>query len=106
MQIQVRHDEHVKGDKGGWISRTVEDGLERYSDQITTVEVHLADEDGPKNSDGDIRATVEVRVKGRDPIAATSHAGDVGTALEAALGKIVRMLDSSLGRVRDPHSNL
>ena len=106
MQIQIRHDENVKGDKNGWITATVEDALSRYGEQITTVEVHLADEDGPKNSDGAIRASVEARVAGFDPIAATSHGDDVGTALEAALAKIVRMLDGKLGRVRDHHSNL
>jgi len=105
MQIQIRHDEHVQGDKNGWIETTVQGALERYGEQITTVEVHLADENGPKNSDGDVRATVEARVGGFPPIAATSHGDDVGTALEAALDKIVRMLDDKLGRVRDHHAN-
>jgi ribosome-associated translation inhibitor RaiA len=106
MQIQIRHDENVQGDKNGWITSTVQDVLGRYGEQITTVEVHLADENGPKNSDGDIRATVEARAAGFGPVAATSHGNDIGTALEAALDKIVRMLDSALGRVRDHHANL
>jgi ribosome-associated translation inhibitor RaiA len=103
MQIQIRHDEHVQGDKNGWVTSTVEDALARYREQITTVEVHLADENGPKHTDGDIRATVEVRPAGFNPIAATSHGNDVGTALEAALEKVTRMLDNTLGRVRDHH---
>jgi len=106
MQIQIRHDENVRGDKNGWIAQTVEDVLSRYGEQITTVEVHLADEDGPKNSDGAIRATVEARPAGFGPIAATAHGDDVGTALEAALAKVARMLDGTLGRVRDHHANL
>ena len=106
MQVQIRHDENVQGDKNGWIETTVRGALERYGDQITTVEVHLADEDGPKNSDGAIRATLEVRVGGFPPIAATSHGDDVGVSLEAALDKILRMLDDKLGRVRDHHANL
>ena len=106
MQIQIRHDEHVRGDKNGWIETTVQGALERYGEQITTVEVHLADENGPKNSDGDVRATIEARAAGFGALAATSHGNDVGTALEAALDKIVRMLDDKLGRVRDHHANL
>jgi ribosome-associated translation inhibitor RaiA len=106
MQVQIRHDENVQGDKNGWIASTVQGALDRYGDQITTVEVHLADEDGPKNSDGAIRATIEVRAAGFPPMAATSHGDEVGVALDGALDKIVRMLDDKLGRVRDHHANM
>ncbi len=105
MQVQIRHDENLRGDKNGWMAATVEDALERYGEQITTVEVHLADEDGPKNSDGAIRCSLEVRVAGFKPIAATAHANDIGTALETALTKISRHLDSQFGRVRNVHAN-
>lgn len=106
MQIQIRHDENVRGDKNDWIAGTVTGALERYGEQITTVEVHLADEDGPKNSDGAIRATVEVRPAGFNPLAATHHGDDVAVALDGALEKVLRMLDDKLGRVRDHHANL
>ncbi len=105
MQIQIRHDAYVQGDKNDWIAQTVEGTLERYRDQITTVEVHLADEDGPKHSDGAIRATVEVRPAGFKPSAATSHGDDIAAALDSALDKVLRILDSQLGRVRDHHAN-
>jgi len=105
MQIQIRHDHNVQGDKHGWISATVEGVLERYGEQITTVEVHLADEDGPKNSAGAIRCSLEVRPAGFKPIAATAHGDDVGMAVEAALAKVERILESQLGRVRDVHAN-
>jgi ribosome-associated translation inhibitor RaiA len=105
MQVQVRHDENLRGDKSGWISSTVEGVLARYGEQITTVEVHLADEDGPKNSDGAIRCSIEVRPAGFNPLAATAHGDDVGMALDGALVKIERMLDAQLDRIRDAHRN-
>lgn len=105
MQIQIRHDEHVQGDKNTWITSTIQDALERYGEQITTVEVHLADENGPKYADGTIRATIEVRPAGFSPIATTSHGNDVGGAVEAALDQIVRQLDTKLDRARDPRAN-
>jgi ribosome-associated translation inhibitor RaiA len=67
--------------------------------------VHLADENGPKNAEGDVRASVEVRAAGFKPIAASSHGNDVGTAVEAALEKVLRMLEDKLGRVRDHRAN-
>ena len=106
MQVQVRHDDNLPGDRNDWIANTVEGALERYADQITTVEVHFADEDGPKNADGTIRCTIEVRPAGFNPLAVTSHSSDMPGALDGALEKIERMLDSQLGRVRDHHANL
>ena len=105
MQVQIRHDENLPGDRNDWIARTVEGALERYS-EITTVEVHFADEDGPKNADGAIRCTIEVRPAGFKPLAATSHGSDMPGALDGAIEKVERMLESELGRVRDHHANL
>jgi ribosome-associated translation inhibitor RaiA len=106
MQVQVRHDENLPGDRNDWIAGTVEAALERFGAQITTVEVHFADEDGPKNAEGAIRCTIEVRPAGFPPFAVTSHSSDMPSALDGALEKIERKLDSQLGRVRDHHANL
>ena len=106
MKVQVRHDDNLPGDRNEWIARTVEGALARYGEQITTVEVHFADEDGPKNAEGTIRCTIEARPAGFDPIAVTAHSSDMVGALDAALDKIERMLDGKLGRVRDHHANL
>jgi ribosome-associated translation inhibitor RaiA len=93
MQVQIRHDANVRGDKNGWIEDTVRGALERHGEQITTVEVHLADEDGPKTSDGAIRCSLEVRIAGLSPLAVTAHGDHVGGAVEAALEKIERQLE-------------
>lgn len=106
MQVQVRHDDNLPGDRNAWITRTVEGALARYGTQITTVEVHFADEDGPKNADGAIRCTIEARPAGFEPLAVTAHGSEMAGALDGALEKIERMLDSQLGRVRDHHANL
>ncbi|MBA3818480.1 MAG: HPF/RaiA family ribosome-associated protein [Deltaproteobacteria bacterium] len=101
MDIQIRHDENIPGDRNDRIAAIVEDVLSRHSQQITTVEVHLADENGPKNADGDIRCSIEVRLAGRKPTAVTHHASDVMTAVDQCAEKLVRSLDHQLGRVRD-----
>ncbi|MBA3398157.1 MAG: HPF/RaiA family ribosome-associated protein [Deltaproteobacteria bacterium] len=101
MQIQIRHDGNTPGDRNQRISGIIEDVLARHSDQITTVEVHLADEDGPKNADGAIRCTIEVRLAGRKPTAVTHHASDVMSAVDQAAEKVLRALDHQLDRSRD-----
>ena len=101
MNIQIRHDDNIPGDINDRLVPIIQEALGRYSDQITTVEVHLADENGPKKSDGDIRCTIEVRVENRKPTAVTANANDVWAAVDAAADKMVKKLDSDIGRIRD-----
>ena len=101
MDIQIRHDDNIPGDINERLTPIVRDVLSRYSDQITTVEVHLADENGPKHADGDVRCTIEARVEGRKPTAVTSRANDVYTAVNAAAEKMLKKLDTDLGKLRE-----
>ena len=101
MDIQIRHDHNLPGDINERLVPIIQDVLSRYSSQITTVEVHLADENGPKTADGDIRCTIEARVENRKPTAVTAHANDVYAAVDAAAEKMRKKLDSDLGKLRD-----
>jgi ribosome-associated translation inhibitor RaiA len=103
MQVLVRHDSTIEGsDKLTDMTATaIQDVLARFAENITTVEVHYADENGTKSAGADIRCTVEVRFEGRKPVAVTHHASDLPVALEAAAEKMARMLESQLGRIRD-----
>jgi ribosome-associated translation inhibitor RaiA len=103
MQIQVRHDDHITGGERltERVTASVEGVLDRYRNQITSVEVHLADENGPKSGGDDVRCTIQVRMEGRPPTAVTHHASDLDVAVDAAAEKILRMLDHQLGRLRD-----
>lgn len=103
MQVHVRHDDTIQGNQRliEMTTATIEAVLERHAAHITTVEVHFADENGPKVGGDDIRCSIEVRFEGRKPIGVTHHAGDLSVALERAAEKISRMLDHQLGRIRD-----
>lgn len=100
MQVLVRHDDTIQGSERliALATATVEGALDRFADQITTVEVHLADENGKKAGGDDIRCTIEVRVNGRAPSAVTHHASALEVALEACADKMARSLDHQLGR--------
>jgi len=103
MEVHVRHDDNIQGSErlSTIVTAAVEGGLERFRDQITTVEVHLADENGAKTGGDDIRCTVEVRVEGRPPVAVKHHASNLEVAVDAAVDKMARMLDSQLGKQRE-----
>lgn len=103
MQIQVRHDDTIQGGErlNELTYATIEAALDRFAREITTVEVHYADENGKKSGGDDIRCTIEVRFEGRKPTAVTHHASDLTVAVEAAADKMARSLEHQLGRIRE-----
>lgn len=103
MQIHVRHDDTIQGSErlSTQVEASIESALGRFGEQITTVEVHFADENGKKIGGDDIRCSIEVRFAGRKPIGISHHANDLLIALDAAAEKMASVLDGQLGRIRD-----
>jgi ribosome-associated translation inhibitor RaiA len=103
MKIQLNTDVHIDGNEAlaAQISATVEQALDRFSEHITRVEVHLADVNGGKRGQKDHRCMLEARLEGRQPVAVTEHAATLEQAVEGAAQKLVRLLDSTLGRLNE-----
>jgi ribosome-associated translation inhibitor RaiA len=103
MNVLVRHDDTIRGSDRltEMTIATIESTLARFVENITTVEVHFADENGTKSGGDDIRCSIEVRFEGKKPVGVTHHASDLEVALEAAAEKMARMLDHQLGRIRE-----
>lgn len=77
----------------------IDDGLSRYSHQITRVEAHLTDVDGNKDGPNDKRCMLEARVEGRPPIAVTNTADTHEQAVNGAVDKLMASLDTIIGRL-------
>lgn len=101
MLVQVTTDNHLAGtdDLSAFVETTLGSSLARYGDQIMRVEVHLADENSHKNGQGDKRCTLEARLKGLDPVAATGNGDNVDQAIEEATDKLLKALDARVGRL-------
>jgi ribosome-associated translation inhibitor RaiA len=107
MQIQINTDHNISGQDALTtnISNTVEDALSRFSDHITRIEVHLSDANSArKGGNDDMRCLIEARLKGQQPIAVTEHAATVGVAVGNATGKLSRLIENTLGRLRDKNN--
>lgn len=76
----------------------MDDTLAHLSERISRIEVHLADEDGHKHGEDDVRCTMEARVEGRQPTAVKHHASSVEEAVDGAAEKLRRSLERKLGR--------
>jgi ribosome-associated translation inhibitor RaiA len=104
MQIQVNTGHNIEGHKAlaAQVSGVVESALRRFSDRITRVEVHLSDENSDKKVGHDaMRCMMEARLEGRQPIAVTYQAASLDEAVDGAADKLTRMIESTLGRLRD-----
>ena len=103
MQIQVNTDDNVDGQEE-WIWRIeseLRDTLARFTDQITRIEVHLSDENAGKAGRNDKRCLMEARLAGRRPEAVSHRAESLEEAFRGASGRLMRSLESTLGRLSE-----
>ena len=104
MQIQINTDRNIEGREAlaAQVSRVVESTLSRISDHITRVEVHLSDENSDKKGgDNNMRCLMEARLQGRQPAAVTHQAATLNQAVDGAADELARLIESTLGRLRD-----
>lgn len=78
-----------------WVHRKLVGAFRRYGSNMTAVEVHFEDVNGPKHGAADARCVMEARVNGRSPIAVQARADDLYGAIDAAS----RKLDAAIARV-------
>jgi ribosome-associated translation inhibitor RaiA len=101
MLVRVTRDNHIRGREE--LQRDVETSLEsalrRFGPQVTRIEVHLADENSHKGGNSDKKCTLEARLAGLQPVAATSNGASLDQAFDGALDKLVALLERKLGRL-------
>ncbi|MDA3962708.1 MAG: hypothetical protein PF961_18130 [Planctomycetota bacterium] len=103
MHIQFNTDSSIDGTDGLFdhIRPQLEKALERFAAHITRVEIHLTDSNAEKGGEDDVRAVVEVRREGKQPLAVTNHGPNPILAAIGAAEKAARALASDQGKARD-----
>ena len=103
MQIQINTANNVEGREAlvGDLELTVRDGLSRFEERLTRVEVHVGDKDGPAHGGADKTCVIEARPSGLAPVTVTDEAGSISQAASRALGKLVTALDRTFGKLSD-----
>ena len=103
MQININTDKTIERHQGldDHVQSVVKAAVQRFSDHITRIEVHLSDENSQKSVDGGNRCLLEARVTGYQPIAVSDHSVHLHQAISGAADKLKRAIDSALGRLHD-----
>ena len=106
MQVQVNTSNGIenKDTLERWASDFLNDALDRFRQDITRVEVQLRDTSSGKNSGDDKRGTLEARIAGHDPVAATHHAASQDEAFRGATQRLIHLLEHTLGKL-DRHQH-
>ena len=101
MQIQINSDHHIVAspELATRIQSLVRDTLDRYSDRITRVEVHLNDLNSVKSGNNDKRCLMEARLSGLGPVDVNHEADNVELAIDGAMEKLERAIEHKLGKV-------
>jgi ribosomal subunit interface protein len=107
MQIQINTDHNIEVNEAlaTRISGLVEKALSRFSEHVTRVEIHLSDENSHKSGQNDKRCMMEARLEGRRPMAVTHQSATLHQAIDDTAGKLARLIESNLGRLRDQKSH-
>ena len=102
MQVQLNTDARIQGQDSlaAWVEAELKDRLARFRDQITRIEVHLSDVNGERVGGDEKRCLLEARLTGRRPVAVSHSAGKVADAVRGAADKMLRAVDSALGKAR------
>ena len=101
MQIQVNTDKNVAGGEelSARISTEVHTRLDRFSQHITRIEVHISDDNGDKPGEFDKRCLIEARLEGRQPEVVSDQAATLERAYSGAAKKMQRALETTLGKL-------
>ena len=103
MQIQINTDKNIEGSARmtAYFTDTLEEALTRFDEQITRIIVHLSDENSHKEGNDDKRCLLEARLKGMKPVVVTNNAENIDVAVSGAIDKLVKSLESSIGKLRN-----
>ena len=107
MNIQVNTDHNIKGsaELNAYVSNSLSDSFARFKTAITRIEVHLSDENGNKTAGGnDKRCLLEARISNHQPVVVSHHADTIHQAIDRASEKLLRALDTMVGKLTDRNS--
>lgn len=106
MNIQVNTDHNIKGsaELNAYVSNSLSESFGRFKNAITRIEVHLSDENAGKTATNDKRCLLEARIANHQPVVVSHHADTIHQAIDRASEKLLRALDTMVGKLTDRSS--
>jgi hypothetical protein len=96
MHIEISTDGNIEGRER--LASQIKGTVEEFSDRITRVEVHVSDANSHKSGQDDKHCMIEARLEGHQPTAVNHRAATLEKAVDGAVGKMKKSIESTLGR--------
>ena len=105
MTIQLNTDKNltIHADYENQIVEQLTNGLARFSDRISSLQVHLSDENGSKDGQNDKKCVLEARLEGRPAVIGSTFGETYDLALTGALSKLKNALTTIDGKLKTHH---
>ena len=111
MLIEVRTDHNYQGSErfSDQVKEVVNAALERHSDHVRRIDVHLSDAIGNKAGQDDKCCMIELRRDGREPIVVKHQESTMDKAIQGAVHNLKTSIESAFGKesvreqLRDHH---
>lgn len=102
MIIQLNTDKNltIHAEYENKINEALTQQLDRYSQYITRIEVHLSDENGSKAGLNDKRCFLEARLEGKQPVVASDLGDTYDLALKGATEKLKHALTTIVSKMQ------
>ena len=103
MYIQIHADNQIPSDneRDSRLEDQIRQRLARFESRITAAAAPVSGINCPRGGNADLRCSMEARVNGIAPVAAIDEGNTVDRAVIGAAKKVVRALDSQLGKLSD-----
>jgi len=103
MQVKVNsnHTIHTGESMERWAQTQLNESLSRFKNDITSIEVHMSDENSDKVSTDHKRCMMEARLAHHEPVAVNHHASTIDEAFRGASQKLKHALEHVVGKLRD-----
>lgn len=103
MKVYVHTDRNIHADAGQaqHIETDLSSALERFSDDLTRVDVQLSDESAGRKTGDDIHCLLEARPARQDAVTVAHRAATVTEACQGATDKLEALLTHKFDRLND-----
>lgn len=103
MKIQINTDRNIDGNERlqGYFDSKITTAFSRFEQHITSIIIHLSDENAGKSGPDDKRCALEVRADSINPHTVSADADTLDKAVDGAIAKMKRVLETEFGKLNE-----
>jgi ribosome-associated translation inhibitor RaiA len=101
IRVNANHTVHTDEAMERWARAHLADSLNRFRHDITSVEVHLSDQNSDRLSEDQKRCRMEARLANLSPVVVNHQAANVDEAFRGAAEKLKRTLEHAYGKLHN-----